>query len=683
MLEEQLLNEFAAGLRDDAKDKVSELPADLPLIEETALAEVMLGYLEEAGSVVGHDLCPHEDVGLHRPCRVIAYSLAEDSVRLELFTTLGVANEQNLPRREIARLSGWAARFFEYSAKGDRDRFSDSPAALEAAKLIQDELGRIEEVRVNVLTDARVRDRAVEDITVEGRPVSTEVWDIERLYRATGEDITRDRIEIDFQKLLGRPLACLEMKPPPAEYETFLVILPGMLIYKLFEEYGARLFEFNVRSFLQAKGAVNRGIQRTIKEEPGRFLAYNNGLTATADEIDVATWHGETVINRLRGLQIVNGAQTTASIHRAHKVDKVPLEAVAVAMKLTLVPPNKLEEFVPLIARFANTQNPIQIADLSASDSFHQQFEAQSETVWPPGEESRWFYERARGSYQMARNRYGSTPAKRREFDRTCPRDQHFGKTDLAKYLMSWWGSPQVVSRGAQKNYASFMFGLRARFGEEWVPDRDFFRMTIAQALLFKAAQLAVRKAKLQSYGANVITYMIALLAHNFSDRMDLDWLWEAQQVSPEMFQLFADWAPLIHSEIVSSAGSRNVTEWCKKDDCWQEIQLLNLPLPTELPPEFGGATTSAAASQREDEVDPEQNLIDRCTALDAAVWARVMAWAAASPKVDDFDRRVVHTLSGYAINGWLKAPSIKQAIRGVRVLDSARAAGVDLGDDQ
>lgn len=678
MIEDQLVADFAAGIRNEASERLSELPVDVPLAAETALAEVILGYLEEAGSIAGHELCPHEDAGRHRPCRIIGYSLPEDSVRLDLFTALGANADPILARRDIARLSGWAARFFEYAAKGDHARFENSPAALEAASLIVAELSRIEEVRVNVLTDAIVRDRAVEQITVLERPVETEVWDIERLYRAAGEEVTRDRIEIDFTKLLGRPLACLEMRPRPAEYETYLVVLPGRLIYDLFDQYGARLFEFNVRSFLQAKGAVNRGIQRTIKEAPGRFLAYNNGLTATADEIEVSTWHGETVINRLRGLQIVNGAQTTASIHRALKVDKLPLDEVAVSMKLTLVPSTKLEEFVPLIARFANTQNPIQVADLSASDRFHQQFEALSETVWPPGEESRWFYERARGSYQMARNRQGSTPARRREFDLTCPRSQHFGKTDLAKYLMAWWGEPQIVSRGAQKNYAAFMFSLRERFGQDWTPDKDFFRHTIAKALLFKAAQAAVRKAHLQSYGANVVAYMIAFLAATHGEQLDLEGLWEAQQVSDEMHGLFAEWAPLIHAEIVASAGNRNVTEWCKKDDCWGEIKTLVLPMPRALPAEFGSVPAAKPMGDSPSNVRDDE-LVAQCTLLDGAAWARIMAWAASSRDVDEYDRRVVHTLSGYAMNGWIKAPSVKQAVRGSRVLVAARNAGVAL----
>ena len=256
MLEEQLLSEFRDSLRADAEERLLEFSDDMPLKAEAALTEVILGYLEESGAIGEHDLCPHQDSSGHRPCRIIAYSLPEDSSRLELFTSQRVDLDPVLSRKDIGRLSGWAARFFEYASKGDHARFAGFQPVFEAAGTISSELDRIQEVRVHVLTDARVRDRAVDEIMVLGRSVTTEVWDLERLYRAAGEDITRDRIEVDFTKLLGRPLACLEMKPRPTDYETFMVILPGKALYDLFELYGAKLFEFNVRSFLQAKGAV-------------------------------------------------------------------------------------------------------------------------------------------------------------------------------------------------------------------------------------------------------------------------------------------------------------------------------------------------------------------------------------------------------------------------------------------
>jgi hypothetical protein len=275
----------------------------------------------------------------------------------------------------------------------------------------------------------------------------------------------------------------------------------------------------------------------------------------------------------------------------------------------------------------------------------------------------------------MARNREGSTPARRREFDRTCPKTQHFGKTDLAKYLMTWWKQPQVVSRGAQKNYASFMFSLRERMGEDWTPDKAFFQCAIAKAIFFKTTQSVVRRARLPSYGANIVTYTVASVSEKFADAVDLELIWKRQAISEEMESLLASWAPLIHAEIVQSAGSRNVTEWCKKDDCWAEIRSLHLPIPEALPPELKAAGEELLGDSTAS--DTQCDSVDECTSLDAPTWARIVAWATAAPGIDDYDKKVAHTLSGYAINGWLKAPSIKQAARGIRVIEAARQAGV------
>jgi hypothetical protein len=678
LLEEQLLAEFVARLRGEAEEKKIELGAVSQLDADTALAEVMLGYLEDAGFSAEYELCPHEDDGGRQQCRIIGFSLAEGADRLELFTAAYFDAEAPgyLPNKELVRLAGRGARFFEYAGKADFERFSGSPATLAAARRIHDELRQIEDVRVHVLTNARARERAVKSVTILERPVGFSVWDIERLYRASGEEVTRERIEIDFQAWLGRPIACLEMKPPPAEYQTFLVILPGDLLARLYQEYGPLLFERNVRSFLQAKGKVNKGIRDTLKSEPERFLAYNNGLTATADEIEVGSFHGETVIKRLKGLQIVNGAQTTASIHRAAKLKEIDPRRVAVAMKLTRVDAGKLGEFVPLIAQYANTQNPVQLADLSANSDFHVGLARLAEKVWCPGEDSRWFYERTRGAYQVALSRYGSTVAKKREFEAETPKSQHFSKTDLAKYCMSWWLHPHIVSRGAQKNFNSFMEEIRERYVANWQPDEKFFKEVVALAIIWKAAQNVVRKAKLESYGANVVTYMVAKLAHDHGRLVDFDALWDVQEVSPELGETLIAWAPLIHRELIKVAGARNVTEVCKKEECWEHIRNLRLAFPSPAPPEFkdedGEEADHALAAFYE-----QADLIGRCTALDGHAWHQLLAWASSSGKVASYDRKVANTLAGYADDGWKKQPSIKQARIAVRVLDAGLRAGV------
>jgi hypothetical protein len=580
----------------------------------------------------------------------------------------------------LSRLSGRAARFFGYAAQRDLTRFAGNDAAANAARHIADELKRIEDVRVLILTNALVRDRSVDTIEVAGRNVEFSVVDLERLYRASRETITRDHIEIDFTKLLGRPIACVEMKPRPSEYETYLLILPGELIFELYEEFGARLFEFNVRSFLQAKGKVNKGMRDTLKNEPERFLAYNNGITATADEIEAGLYMGEMTISRVRGLQIVNGAQTTASIHRAKKVDKVDISKVALSMKLTLVEPNKLTEFVPLIARYSNTQNVIQVSDLSANNEFHIRVEQLSEQIWCPGEEQRWFYERARGAYQVAAARQGTTPARRKEFERECPKSNRFSKTDLAKFLMSWWQRPQTVSRGAQKNFAIFMAELPERFAEGWLPDEGFYKQVVSLAVLFKSAQSAIRHAKLQSYGANVLTFMVAKLSSEFGSQFDLESIWETQQVSPELVRVFEDWAPRIHAAIITGAGRSNVTEWCKKDESWTYIKALDLMLIGPAPPEIltENAEAEEAPSIRElGDQQVDADLVTLCCGIDGKGWARVIAWGAENGPVTQFDQRVAHTIAGYALQGWQKLPSVKQARIGARVLRAAARAGI------
>src|SRR5690606_6851218 len=118
---------------------------------------------------------------------------------------------------------------------------------------------------------------------------------------------------------------------------------PGVQLAAIYERWGARLLEQNVRSFLQARGGVNRGIRNTIENEPEMFLAYNNGIAATAESIEVVEDGNAQQVTAIRNLQIVNGGQTTASIHAASRRG-VDLSRVFVQMKLSIVDPERADE---------------------------------------------------------------------------------------------------------------------------------------------------------------------------------------------------------------------------------------------------------------------------------------------------------------------------------------------------
>jgi hypothetical protein len=83
---------------------------------------------------------------------------------------------------------------------------------------------------------------------------------------------------------------------------------------------------------------------------------------------------------------------------------------------------------------------------------------------WLPDHSGRWFYERARGSYGAAELRASFRAAEKRRFASETPKGRRFSKTDMAKYLNAWEGLPNLVSFGNQKNFQSFMQGMKENY---------------------------------------------------------------------------------------------------------------------------------------------------------------------------------------------------------------------------
>src|SRR6266851_3758633 len=179
------------------------------------------------------------------------------------------------------------------------------------------------------------------------------------------------------------------------------------------------------------------------------------------------------------------------------------------------------------------------------------------------------------------------------------------------------------------------MSELRERYPAEWTPDADFFKAAVAIALVFKAVRAAVTKAKLQSaIGQQLTAYIVAKLSFDHGQTFDPDFVWETQEVSSALVASLEAWVLPIHTEILTTAGQRNIGEWCRKDACSEGVKGLALPMPSPLPPEFrpaedresevlipGTATSDAGGS----------GLIDACCQLDGPAWANVMVWAATS----------------------------------------------------
>ena len=180
---------------------------------------------------------------------------------------------------------------------------------------------------------------------------------------------------IDMLSILGRPLMnsySLYILP-----DSYVGYISGTCLAQIYKDEGQKLIEKNVRSFLQAHGKVNRGIRDTLKSNSQMFMAYNNGISTTAEDIviDESNVHsGLVTIKEIHGWQIVNGGQTTASVYTAMQA-KIPLDDVFIQIKLTVIKnKEKTDEIISSISKYANSQNKITMSDFSANDDFHIEF---------------------------------------------------------------------------------------------------------------------------------------------------------------------------------------------------------------------------------------------------------------------------------------------------------------------
>lgn len=672
------VNERSTELTDNEHD------ASSMAFREEAFTGVVIDILEEVGQIASAEVC-HFDHRFGRATgKVNAWHVDEENAHAELFVTIfrGLAEPQSVTATEVTQAAQKAVRVYLQAREGYHLRMEPASQAFDMMQRLDEVAAAITRLRVIVIADGHVADGTSSDLSVDGLEINVDIWDLQRIFRADSSGVAYESIEIDLESRLGAPLPCLAAAATSEDYVSYLAVLPGSLIHSLYHEFGARLLELNVRSFLQAKGKVNRGIRDTLMKSPGKFMAYNNGISATAERIDlVEESAGHVSIRSVAGLQIVNGGQTVASIHRAKDRDRTDISDVRVQAKITLVRPDHIDTLVPDISRFANTQNKVNEADFSANHPYHVRIQQLSETVWAPGEQTRWFYERARGQYQVMRAREGTTEARLRRFDTQTPKDKHFDKIDLAKFMNSWHQRPHTVGLGSQKNFVEFMDRLSREHARDWEPDSDYYRHLVAAGIIFRGAEKIARPFKFPVARANAVAYTVSLLSYRTAGRMDLDRIWQAQGISAALSDCLSEWMPLVHEEIITSADGRNVTEWCKKAECWRQIQTLGVSLRPALERELsegqalpnvgdmdGRRGAGLTATDREN--------IARVLQIEAVEWLHFCAWGTQTGDLKEWQTGIAGTLATYAAADWAKVPSKRQAAQAVEILRIADELG-------
>lgn len=301
-----------------------------------------------------------------------------------------------------------------------------------------------------------------EDQNIGNIIIKYDVWDIERVCQCIYQKRIHKDTVIQFKDKYKYNLKMIKAEPENDIYDCYIGVIPGYYLASIYRDEGQKLIEKNVRSFLQATGKINKGIRDTIKNEPEMFMAYNNGISTIAEDIEIDKEESNDkiiTINSLTNWQIVNGGQTTASIYNALQ-SGLSLDTVNVQMKLTVIKDiQKSTEIISNISRYANSQNKINMSDFSANEDYHIEMERLSRKIFVPVEKgkatNRWFYERARGQYLVELNRQ-LTSSMKRQFKEMNPKKQCISKTVAAKCQMAWMKYPYIVSKGLETNFVVF-----------------------------------------------------------------------------------------------------------------------------------------------------------------------------------------------------------------------------------
>jgi hypothetical protein len=374
-------------------------------MQRDAFVQVVSEYMVEDG--VSEDLQPcffRAPAGNRQLMEAAGYGIGADGTVLEMAVVeLGMQGKSIAQQRVIQRFRE-AERFVDKCRAGLHQHLEPTSPSYDMAQRIGEIWPKLEKVRLFLLTDGRSSLKQLDNRELEGTTITRELWDLKRIGRLLFSTSRQADLDIDLSREV-HPITCLPAPDASEGFRCMLALIPGQLLADLYELHGSRLLQRNVRAFLQNRNKVNRGINATVKNEPARFLAYNNGISATARHVEVAVDdQGIRRITRIVDLQIVNGGQTTASLHHAHKREKADLTDILVPAKITVVEDERLEDLVPRISRYANSQNVIKEADFEANSKFHVKLEELSRSLWAPApegstEQHRWYYERGRGKF--------------------------------------------------------------------------------------------------------------------------------------------------------------------------------------------------------------------------------------------------------------------------------------------
>lgn len=641
------LKDFARDFIDLVKEEAVENGTSV----EQHFTETVLEYIKEEGAAVSPELFFCVNKECTRPTeadyyKINAFDYSESAGILDLFITIYIESEglAELTKNRIDQAHNALTRFLTKCVKDEtmyqKYIIEDSEVA-EVVETIREEFKNknISLIRFFVLSNGQLKAdyNSPSEIKVGDIDYDFEfnIWDISAIRNSEIASQHDGAIDIDFETEYAHSIECLELGENNG-VKSYLAIMPAEILARVYKKFKTRLLDQNVRNYLGGTIKVNKGMAKTLREDPAMFFAYNNGISSTALKVGLHRDEGGKVyITNVTNWQIVNGGQTTNTIYSmfSRNFDMQNAYVTLKISEINIEDERKKEDAISQIARFANSQTQIKESDLAANIGYMLKLDDISKSEWTPVNSVRrntqWFFERMRGQYDNAKGEPRTKKAK--DFVAQHPKRQRFTKTDIAKWEMAWAGRPDIASKGGEQSFD--FFHKKALKTDSIIVDRNYFHQLIAKAIIYQSIANICKQNGIKGYVNIICNYVLATLAWKSRGSLDLDYVWNHQEIHPAMRTVIEQEADIVNKYILKlGQDGLNPTVKAKNEPFWKDITLRMVGLP-EL--------DKVLLSSNEEELTAEsQAKIEMFEKLPADTWRQLAVWGKESKKLSLLERK-------------------------------------------
>lgn len=610
----------------------------------TEIARYYLERMEDCDEVSAPDLC----IFSSPRAKITAYDYNEEAETLDLFLFIHTTPMASRADSKIKSGFNYLRNFYDQCLKRkssfDGNESSFSSEIQEAISMIRESKNNVNAVRFYILTDGVVAspdEINTPDKDENGVICEYHIWDIARIYHQDQINHGNEKIEIDFENdikyfvpnkdskinsTIAPKIQCLKVDDNNPYVDTYIAIISGDVLAKIYNQYRTLLLEKNVRAFLRNKSKVNQRIMSTIKNKPEMFFSYNNGISTTASEVELKQNGRVQYLTKLKDWQIVNGGQTTASIASAKNCD---LTKVFVQMKVSVVKDKeKYDDIVKDISRSANSQTGIKPSDFDSGEEFLIKLEKLSKEEFTPVSNTKWFFEKMRGQYTDIRGTLNKIEEDR--FKKEFPKRNLLTKIDVAKVMVIWDMKPHIACNSREKCFASYMSGLRKN--QEKI-DSAYWHKVVSLSILYKNIEVCFeRRCGQKGFKSRTTAYTMSAISHLTNQELDLDYIWKNEKVQPQLEEIIERLVVKVNNQL-DLDNSRSFT---KNSKCWDDIQEM---INTETIP---NSLQLSSNNNLDFYTEVEKNIIEQANAISQEYWKAVLEWDKKEKALAQIEKRAI-----------------------------------------